>query len=378
MHAANMISIVLMLMLALPVIGTASSASVQSHSTAINGIQNYAESHYLWLSTFEHHALVMPLLTSITPPVVDMGAAFIVVLVVIVIASFIYILANIINSSNAKNWAKIQVYEALLSILLLMIFLGIFYLFLLNPAGSYNSVGLLPNECNTPSINTLFNLSACDIGTFSNNALGYFDLLSVVGLAAGGSPGIQLGFEPISGLGISMSISSILPDGIEGMLGTALSAVIFFLVLNNLQLILVSGAILFLTFFITLGVFARLFGITRTFGGAMIAFGIGLGIIYPLLISLTYGYIDVHMLSAFSASGALALAPKAIIDFISFAYASAVPILPSKLIFGLGYMVAGLTFIPFINFIILDAFIVDFSKAVGEKVSFMALLSNFI
>lgn len=375
MRAANMISIVLMLMLALPVIGTASSASVQSHSTAINGIQNYAESHYLWLSTFEHHALVMPLLTSITPPVVDMGAAFIVVLVVIVIASFIYILANIINSSNAKNWAKIQVYEALLSILLLMIFLGIFYLFLLNPAGSYNSVGLLPKECTTPSINTLFNLSACDIGTFSNNALGYFDLLSVVGLAAGGSPGIQLGFEPISGLGISMSISSILPDGIEGMLGTALSAVIFFLVLNNLQLILVSGAILFLTFFITLGVFARLFGITRTFGGAMIAFGIGLGIIYPLLISLTYGYIDVHMLSA---SEALALAPKAIIDFISFAYASAVPILPSKLIFGLGYMVAGLTFIPFINFIILDAFIVDFSKAVGEKVSFMALLSNFI
>ncbi|EQD57918.1 hypothetical protein B2A_04611, partial [mine drainage metagenome] len=39
---------------------------------------------------------------------------------------------------------------------------------------------------------------------------------------------------------------------------------------------------------------------------------------------------------------------------------------------------AGLTFIPFLNFTILDAFIVDFSKVMGEKVSFMALLSNLV
>ncbi|MEM0154726.1 MAG: hypothetical protein QW814_02740, partial [Methanothrix sp.] len=324
-----------------------------------NGLQEYLSLHSVLLAQIKA-APVM--LTSITPPIVSMGLAIIIVLIVITISAFIYIVAGVINSFNAKNWAKIQIYEALLSIVLLLIFLSLFYIFLINPSTYYNSVGLLPKECNTPSINTLFNLSACDIGTFSNNALGYFDLVSVIGLAAGSSPGLELGFEPIEGLGISTELTSIMPDGLEGMLGTGLSALIFFLVLNNLQLILISGSILFLTFFITLGVFARLFGVTRTFGGAMIAFGLGLGVIYPLLISLTYGFIDANMISA---SGAFALLPSAIVDFITFAYGSAIPLLPSGLILGLGYVIAGLTFIPFINFIILDAFIVDFSRAIG-------------
>ncbi|MCL5679943.1 MAG: hypothetical protein M1465_01195 [Candidatus Marsarchaeota archaeon] len=359
----------------MPIAYGASASPLLPNALGVNGLQAYALSHYQFVKSLSSQAFSSPLLTSITPPVVDMGLAFIVVIMVISIAAFIYILASIINSSNAKNWAKIQIYEALLSMLLLMIFLGIFYLFLTNPSGSYSSVGLLPNECSTPSINTLFNLSACDIGTFSNNALGYFDLMSVVALASGGAPGIGVKFSPMTGFGISMKLDSVMPDGIEGMLGTGLSALIFFLVLNNLQLILVSGSILFLTFFITLGVFARLFGITRTFGGAMIAFGIGLGVIYPLLISITYGFIDVKMISA---STAFSAAPFAIADMMTFIYGSSLPFLPTQIVLGLGYVVAGLTFIPFINFIILDAFIVDFSKAVGEKVSFMALLSNFI
>ncbi len=362
-------AIVLILAVLAPIAGASGTGSA---SHAQNGLLAYLSSHSGILAQIKASPAM---LTSITPPEVSMSLAIIVVLTVITISAFIYIMAGLINSSNAKNWAKVQIYEALLSMVLLLIFLGLFYVFLINPSTYYNSVGLLPSECSTPSINTLFNLSACDIGTFSNAALGYFDLVSVIGLAAGSSPGIELGFNPVTGLGITAQLTSVMPDGLEGMLGTGMSALIFFLVLNNLQLILISGSILFLTFFITLGVFARLFGITRTFGGAMIAFGLGLGVIYPLLISITYGFIDANMLPV---TGAFALLPYAIVDFITFVSGSYVPLLPNQLILGLGYVIAGLTFIPFINFIILDAFIVDFSKAVGEKVSFMALLSNFI
>ncbi|MEM0202247.1 MAG: hypothetical protein QXR73_03660 [Candidatus Micrarchaeaceae archaeon] len=369
MKISMLAAIFLLLTVLAPSVG---AVGTEAGTAGQNGLQSYLSLHPALVAQIK---VVPAMLTSITPPVVSMGLAIIIVLVVIAISAFIYIIAGVINSFNAKNWAKIQIYEALLSIVLLLIFLGLFYLFLINPSTYYNSVGLLPKECNTPSINTLFNLSACDIGTFSNNALGYFDLVSVIGLATGSSPGLEFGFNLIEGFGVSAELTSIMPDGIEGMLGTGLSALVFFLVLNNLQLILISGSILFLIFFITLGVFARLFGITRTFGGAMIAFGLGLGVIYPLLISLTYGFIDANMISA---TGALALLPPAIADFITFAYASAIPLLPSGLILGLGYVIAGLTFIPFINFIILDAFIVDFSRAIGEKVSFMALLSNFI
>ena len=362
-------AIVLILAALAPLSGASGTGS---GALAHNGLQAYFSSHPEILGQIKAFPIV---LTSVTPPVVSMSLAIIVVLVVITISAFIYIIASVINSSNAKNWAKIQIYEALLSIVLLLIFLGLFYIFLINPSTYYGSVGLLPKVCNNSTINTLFNLSACDIGTFSNTALGYFDLVSVIGLAAGSSPGLTFGFHPLEGFGISTELTSVMPDGLEGMLGTGMSALIFFLVLNNLQLILISGSILFLTFFITLGVFARLFGITRTFGGAMIAFGLGLGVIYPLLISITYGFINVNMISA---SAAFSLLPTAITDFVTFAYGSILPLLPSNLILGLGYVIAGLTFIPFINFIILDAFIVDFSKAIGEKVSFMALLSNFI
>ena len=133
--------------------------------------------------------------------------------------------------------------ETKLVFLLFSLIIVLFYLFLINPSTYYNSVGLLPKECSTPSINTLFNLSACDIGTFSNNALGYFDLVSVIGLASGSSPGIEFGFESIEGFGISSSLASVMPDGLEGMLGSGMSALIFFLVLNNLQLILISGIV---------------------------------------------------------------------------------------------------------------------------------------
>ncbi len=305
-----------------------------------------------------------------------MSVAIVAVLLIISIAAFVYMLSSAISSQNAKNWAKLQVYQALISMILLLIFLGLFYVFLINPVPAYNSVGLTPSQCNdSVSVNTLFSLSACDLGTFNQNAFAYFNALTYIAFAAGSSPGFSTGLEPSIGLGVTGDLDSIFPSGLESMLSTGLSAIIFLLVLNNLQLLLISGSILFLTFFLTLGLIARIFGFTRTFGGAMIAFGLGLGIIYPLLISLTYGYIDVNMLSA---SGIISLTPSFAVDFLSFVANGSLLSIPNSLIKALGFMISGLTFIPFINFLILDAFIIDFSKAIGEKVSFMALLSNFI
>ncbi|MCL4371968.1 hypothetical protein M1373_01475 [Candidatus Marsarchaeota archaeon] len=309
------------------------------------------------------------------PPAGGMSIAIIAVLIVIFVAAFVYMLGSTIYSQNAKNWAKVQIYEALISLMLLAIFLGLFYVFLINPVNAYNSVGLLPKECNTASINTLFSLSACDIGTFTNNAFSYFEFVDVLALVAGQSPGFSLGLQPILGLKISTTLNSVYPAGLEGYIGLALSGLVFMLVLNNLQLLLISGSILFLTFFLTIGLIARVFGFTRTFGGAMIAFGLGLGIVYPLLISITYGFINVNMLSG---AGLISILPAGIADFLEFVATGTVSLIPTSIISGFGYAIVGLTFIPFINFVILDAFIIDFSKAVGERVSFMELLSNFI
>ena len=104
------------------------------------------------------------------------------------------------------------------------------------------------------------------------------------------------------------------------------------------------------------------------------------GLIYPLLVSLTYGYINVQAhvdclisqgcSTAFSVGG-IFLAVWSL--FTSTGSASLVPFYTQ-----VGYLLAGLTFIPFLNFIILDAFIIDFSQAIGERMDFMALLAGIV
>ena len=39
---------------------------------------------------------------------------------------------------------------------------------------------------------------------------------------------------------------------------------------------------------------------------------------------------------------------------------------------------AGLLLIPFVNFLIIDVFIIDFSKVIGEKMDFMKILTGII
>jgi L-asparagine transporter-like permease len=44
----------------------------------------------------------------------------------------------------------------------------------------------------------------------------------------------------------------------------------------------------------------------------------------------------------------------------------------------IGYLLAGLMVMPIINIVIVDVFIIDFSKAVGEQMSFSQLFKQVI
>jgi hypothetical protein len=146
------------------------------------------------------------------------------------------------------------------------------------------------------------------------------------------------------------------------------------LIFNQLQLIVISGAVLFLALFLSVGLVARTLGFTRTFGGAMIAFGLGIGLLFPLLVAITYGYIDVS-------AGVMYIQSAGTTSIIWSGFTSLVnnPAAATGGIFlDIGYVIAGLTFIPILNIAIVDAFIVDFSSAIGERMSFQELFSSFI
>jgi hypothetical protein len=314
------------------------------------------------------------------------GLAVIAILLVIAVASIIYQLSGVTGSSNARAWSKMQVYEGLVSLLLIGIFGTFSYLFFLNPQGAFQSANLLPNSCgpvNAPNVNNIYNLSTCDLSFFLLNATGYFEDLYYVGFIAGAAtPGVILNFTPLnpvlgqSGVFVQLGDPSLLPSSMESLLTTADSGLLSFILLNQVQMILLSGSLLFLSFFMVLGLVARSFGFTRTFGGSMIAFGLGLGMVYPLLVSMSYGFIDVQLQQTSIASIGSSLA-STIFSIVGSTVTNSPPAL-STAVLETGYLLVGLLIIPLLNFAILDAFIVDFSKAIGERIDFMSMIGSVI
>jgi hypothetical protein len=152
-----------------------------------------------------------------------------------------------------------------------------------------------------------------------------------------------------------------------------------------------------------IGLIARIFVITRSFGGAMIALGVGLGIIYPLMVCLTYGFVNVGMQQSFAGIVAPAVSTVSMVSWAldpsTVSSAAISMLLGTSPVFAsvpapmtaaqlggwfwgmvnyLAFVSAGLVLIPFINFLIVDVFIIDFSQAIGERMDFMRLLTGIV
>lgn len=333
-------------------------------------------------------------------PTTLMGIAFVAVLAVIAVAALVLMLSGLIASPNAMGWARFQVYEGLLSIVLILIFLAFIYLFTLNPNSALQSVGLLPNGGEFPcgSAPDIFAISTCDIATFNRYAFGMFEALFFVTMFMGYTPGLQISAQfatPTldSAYTASGGVGSLIPLSIENSLSFAFDMILALELLNQVQVLLLSGSLMWLAFFVTLGLIVRTFGFMRTFGGAMVALGLGLGLVYPLVTAITYGFIDNTILNSLgcvagtvgcifqSPSTVPGLAYDILMTFIAIipALFGGPALLPTgPWVFAIAMVVAGLTFMGFLNFTIVDAFIVDFSRAIGERMNFMSLLIGLI
>ncbi len=336
-----------------------------------------------------------------TPPLLSSWEAIasIAILTVIGVAAMVYMLAGVITSPNARAWSRMQVYEALLSMALIVIFGAFSSMLFINPIGSFggpasgmtgiNGVNVLPFACN--GARTIYDLSTCDISTFVGTAINYFAALYYAGWGTALVPGVNLAIIPFNYLGqsdvsFSVGAQSLFPSSVISMMSMAESGLLLLIMLNQMQVLILGSAILWLSFFMVLGLVARTFGFTRTFGGAMIAFGLGLGVIYPLLVSISYGFVNVQMQcgvpgalpNCLTPAGAASDIVGLVIGLALGAVTGSTSQLNPNTIVQLGYLVTGLLIIPMLNFAVLDAFIIDFSRAIGERVDFMSLLGNLV
>ncbi len=317
---------------------------------------------------------------------------------VILIAIVIGMLAPLLGRNALGSWARIKAYEEIATVVLAIIFL-LFSSMLcsINPAPAVSSIGILPSECSATSsvpVDNLWGLALCNMHTFNQHITDV--MYSVYWLNFIQDLPLQITIHGgFSGIGLRSTAG--LSTGSGDLYLTPLFSLLFAeLMVSMLQVVLLAAAPLLFSFLIGIGLIARAFGITRTFGNAMIALGIGIGFIYPLLVSVSYGFINTTFSNVLSAAGTSGIYLLKDLSFSSFlaiflplfsptTYLSATVgvgaqlwNLVSLIVFLFSIVGIGLIFIPLLNFMILDAFVVDFSSSLGQRISFMELLTNVI
>jgi hypothetical protein len=322
-----------------------------------------------------------------------LGIVMVAALFTISVIAIIYVISTFIGREGTRVWAKVKIYEILLSLILVIAFLFISQLiFSINFQQLYISANVAPAACSGSSTLTdLFSMALCDMHQFNEYILEFNRLLYYIALRLAFVPQITVNMSSlvqsatgITNLGGTMVIAP--PSAFDTFTGTLLQFLYGAFVISQVQMLLLGSSLLLFSVLMGIGLTARMFGVTKTFGGAMIALAIALGILYPLLVGFTYGYIDVQLdmyniiFTLFGDATIFTgiLAPILVFIFSTSSFGGTINgfIVPFMK-FGADAII-GLTIIPFLNFIILDVFVVDFSRAVGERMSFLSLLTRII
>ncbi len=330
-----------------------------------------------------------------------MPIAALAALVVLFILGLIYSFSSLLGRTEFRTWVRAKIYDTFFSLILVFIFFAVVTTFFAIPIEqSYQALNLVPQNC--VSSTDFYSLSACDMHEFLSDTftLNSFLYSAIVVIAL--VPSVKIDTESLfseiasSGLGFSVEIP-LSPVSVSVYFGQLLGVLFPLFALNQMQLLLLSAAPLIFAVLMAAGLTARIFGITRTFGGALIAFAMGLGLLYPLLVSLTYGFVDTGISTAvtsqcaiagvcilnFQEWGSLIFSLLAVLITVTIGQIPGISQTVINAMFGQliiygGMIAVGLTLIPFLNFLVVDTFIIDFSRAIGEKMDLMSLLGSLV
>ena len=332
-------------------------------------------------------------------PIVLLG-----VLVVISVVAIIYALGPLLGRNDIKIWARAKIYDALVTIVLAIIFLSFSTaLYSTDPTSLYSAIGIIPKSCIYPSSisqspTNLYSISLCDIYTFNQNVASFSTSVFWMSVLLDFTPSISGSFPtgsvtPINarsyGTGISYSVSLLPIVLVHQYIVPFMTAYFVAVLASQVLQVLLSAAMLIFSVFLILGLLARSFGVTKSFGGSMIAFGLGLGFVYPLVVSISYGFLNVVIENVGNAAfgiGSLSglslfifnAVPLLISSVFSGSLLNGIETLFTPVIFYSGFIAAGLLIIPLLNLVIVDAFISDFSRSIGERMDLFSILTRII
>jgi hypothetical protein len=226
------------------------------------------------------------------------------------------------------------------------------------------------------------------------------------------TPAFSQTLPPGSQINVTVSLNLLPIEPVFHYMVPLLNSLYIFYILVQVQYLLIGASGLIFGVLMVVGLVARSFGVTRTFGGAMIAFALGIGFVYPLMTSISYGFLDNtinvagnNLLCNFgvgnNAQGhaCVGVFIGGVMLFVGYLFGNmftggTLAIVTSfaggaagflfvwhlaqqLLIYG-ALVSIGLTFIPLMNITVVDTFIVDFSRSVGERMDFISLLTRIM
>jgi len=322
---------------------------------------------------------------------------------IIVILAAIYLFASLMGRGDIRKNVGIMIYQTLFSIVLIIAF-GIFATWLcsFNAESLLQSLNLIlvnniPPGVHIPYGGNLYETALYDLYWFTNyGALANANYF-LFGLYAAlyNVPSLGIKINPIPGinnLGISAT-SSLSPGSILGSYFVYINQTISWLfIINDLQFIIISAAPIIFAILVSIGLIARIFGFSRSFGGSLIALGVGIGFVYPLMVSITYGFINVaysqlqnNVLMNVAANTIGTNLQSVLADLLigakTLGISTAVGLILSSIytIINLfGFTATASLILPILNFVVVNTFVLDFSQAFGERLDFMSLLTNII
>ncbi len=329
--------------------------------------------------------------TILSPTLIWVPVAAVASLAIISILALLYALSPFLGRTDLRAWAKIKIYDVSLSLLLIAVFAGIVYLLSsINFANAFGS-NLVPSSCSyasSPQNANLSTLALCDLSLFDSN-VSTLNELSFLGMFfIGASASKEIPLVNLTQQALTLKITSSISAAPSSLSSLYFAYIVFFFtfyILSRILMYLLAISVLIFSVLMALGLISRVFVVTRSFGGAMIAFAVGLGIILPLVIAVSYGFLDVTIANIINQAPKIA-ATSTIIGIVLFfmfgsiavGLAGAIANILPPLLSYVGFMFAGLLVIPAIDILLVDVFIRDFSKAVGEQMDFMSLLTSVI
>ncbi len=348
--------------------------------------------------------------------------AIVITLLIMSILAVIYALSPLVGRNDLRVWVKAKLYDELSSIVLIMIFMAFAAMLTSVPVlGAFQSAGLAPSDCASAitshsgaavGYNNLYFLSECDLWSYNKDIVQLTYISYWVGMLVSVTPAFSQTLPPGSQINVTVSLNLLPIEPVFHYMVPLLNSLYIFYILVQVQYLLIGASGLIFGVLMVVGLVARSFGVTRTFGGAMIAFALGIGFVYPLMTSISYGFLDNtinvagnNLLCNFgvgnNAQGhaCVGVFIGGVMLFVGYLFGNmftggTLAIVTSfaggaagflfvwhlaqqLLIYG-ALVSIGLTFIPLMNITVVDTFIVDFSRSVGERMDFISLLTRIM